>query len=80
MKDNQFGELCVIGMNGCDAFAEQVDYYLRDWRTPPKTPQQKGLLPSEGSANNALPFSMPSRGVFVRPYCNTDSGSCLSRL
>jgi len=32
MKDNQFGELCVIGMNGCGAFADQVDYYLRDWR------------------------------------------------
>ena len=33
----------------------------------------------EGSANIALPFSMLSRGVFVRPYCNTDSGLCLSR-
>ncbi len=32
MKDNQFGELAVIGMNGCDAFADQVDYYLKDWR------------------------------------------------
>ena len=32
MKDNQFGELCVIGMKGCEAFTEQVDYYLRDWR------------------------------------------------
>ncbi len=32
MKDNQFGELAVIGMNGCGTFAEQVDYYLKDWR------------------------------------------------
>ncbi len=32
MKDNQFGELVVIGMNGCGAFADQVDYYLKDWR------------------------------------------------
>ena len=32
MKDNQFGELAVIGMNGCGAFADQVDYYLKDWR------------------------------------------------
>ena len=32
MKDNQFGELCVIGMKGCEAFTDQVDYYLRDWR------------------------------------------------
>ena len=32
MKDNQFGELAVIGMNGCGAFADQVDYYLKDGR------------------------------------------------
>ena len=32
MKDNQFGDLAVIGMNGCGAFADQVDYYLKDWR------------------------------------------------
>ena len=33
----------------------------------------------EGSANNVLPFSMLSRGVFVRRYCNTDFGSCPAR-
>ena len=32
MKDNQFGELAVIGMNGCGAFTDQVDYYLKEWR------------------------------------------------
>ena len=32
MKDNQFGDLAVIGMNGCGAFADQVDYYLKEWR------------------------------------------------
>ena len=32
MKDNRCGELGVIGMKGCEKFASQVDYYLRDWR------------------------------------------------
>ena len=32
MKYNRCGELCVIGMKGCEQFASQVDYYLRDWR------------------------------------------------
>ena len=46
---------------------------------PPKTPQQKGLLPSEGSANNVLPFFVRHRGVFARRCCNTDSGFCPAR-
>ena len=33
----------------------------------------------EGSANNVLPFFVPSREVFVRPYCNTDFGLCPDR-
>lgn len=32
MKENRCGELGVIGMRGCEQFAGQVDYYLRDWR------------------------------------------------
>ncbi len=32
MKDNQCGELAVIGMRGCETFAKQVDHYLKDWR------------------------------------------------
>ena len=32
MKDSQYAELSVIGMRGCEKFAEQVDYYLREWR------------------------------------------------
>ena len=32
MKESQYAELSVIGMKGCEAFAEQVDYYLREWR------------------------------------------------
>ncbi len=32
MKYNRCGELGVIGMRGCEQFASQVDYYLKDWR------------------------------------------------
>ena len=32
MKNNQSGELLVIGMKGCEQFTERVDNYLKDWR------------------------------------------------
>ena len=32
MKDSLYAELSVIGMKGCEAFAKQVDGYLREWR------------------------------------------------
>ncbi|MBQ8850506.1 MAG: ribose-phosphate pyrophosphokinase [Clostridia bacterium] len=32
MKEAQFGALSVIGMKGCEEFAAQVDYYLKEWR------------------------------------------------
>ena len=32
MKDSLYGELSVIGMRGCEDFAEQVDFYLKEWR------------------------------------------------
>ena len=32
MKDSLYGELSVIGMKGCEDFANQVDSYLQEWR------------------------------------------------
>ncbi len=32
MRESQFAELSVIGMRGCEQFAAQVDYYLKEWR------------------------------------------------
>ena len=32
MKESLYGDLSIIGMNGCGEFASQVDYYLKDWR------------------------------------------------
>ena len=32
MREAEFAKLSVIGMRGCEDFASQVDYYLKDWR------------------------------------------------
>ena len=32
MREEQFAELSVVGMRGCEAFSSQVDYYLKEWR------------------------------------------------
>ena len=33
MRDSYYGELSVIGMRGCEKFVDQVDYYLKEWRS-----------------------------------------------
>jgi len=33
MRDSYYGELSVIGMRGCENFVDQVDYYLKEWRS-----------------------------------------------
>ncbi len=33
MSDSLYGELSVIGMRGCEKFVDQVDFYLREWRS-----------------------------------------------
>lgn len=33
MIDSLYGDLSVIGMRGCEKFVDQVDYYLREWRS-----------------------------------------------
>ena len=32
MKESIYAELSVIGMKGCEEFAQRVDYYLKEWR------------------------------------------------
>ena len=32
MKNSFYADLSVIGMRGCEQFAAQVDYYLKEWR------------------------------------------------
>ena len=70
MKDYQFGELCVIGMKGCEAFVDQVDYYLRDWRRHgdnDKTFIVKADCPRFGSGEGKgiLHESMRGKDVYI---------------
>jgi len=32
MNDNFYGDLAIIGMRGCEAFTQEVDSYIKDWR------------------------------------------------
>lgn len=74
MKDNQFGELAVIGMNGCGAFADQVDYYLKDWRR--HGDNEKSFLVDvdcprfgSGEAKGIIHESMRGKDVYI--ICDT---------
>ena len=74
MKDNQFGELCVIGMKGCEAFTEQVDYYLRDWRRHGDNDKTFVALADcprfgSGEAKGMLHESMRGKDVYI--ICDT---------
>ena len=33
MREDGYAELSVICMRGCEEFAKQVDYYLKEWRS-----------------------------------------------
>ena len=33
MRDSLYGDLRVIGMRGCNKFVDQVDFYLKEWRS-----------------------------------------------
>ncbi len=73
MKNNQVGELAVIGMNGCGAFADQVDYYLRDWRRHGE--ERTFLIDADcprfgsGEAKGIIHESMRGKDVYI--ICDT---------
>ena len=75
MRDNQLGELAVIGMKGCEAFADQVDYYLKDWRKRGKGEDGTFLVKancprfSSGEAKGIIHESMRGKDVFI--ICDT---------
>ena len=73
MKDTQWGELSVIGMKGCEQFASQVDYYLKDWR---RHGGEESFLASvecprfaTGEAKGLLRQSMRGHDVYI--ICDT---------
>ena len=56
MKKELFGELCVIGMRGCEEFVSQVNNYLREWRksAPAETFLVDHACPRFGSGESLL--------------------------
>ena len=72
MKEAQYGELSVIGMKGCEAFAEQVDNYLKEWRRHDgeDTYIAKVDCPrfGTGEAKGMLYSSMRGHDVYI--YCD----------
>ncbi len=69
MKDAQFAELSVIGMKGCEAFAEQVDNYLKEWRrhTSEETYLVEALCPrfGTGEGKGLIHHSMRGQDVYI---------------
>ena len=73
MKDNHYGEIAVIGMRGCEKFASQVDYYLKDWRrhgSEGKTFIVKADCPRFGSGEGKAIIHESMRGKDVYIICD----------
>jgi len=69
MKDAQVAELSVIGMKGCEAFAQQVDKYLREWHqnTEEDTYLVEALCPrfGTGEGKGLIHHSMRGQDVYI---------------
>jgi ribose-phosphate pyrophosphokinase len=72
MKDAQFAELSVIGMKGCEAFAQQVDNYLKEWRrhTSEDTYLVEALCPRFGTGEGKGLIHQSMRGQDVYIICD----------
>ena len=73
MKDAQIAELSVIGMKGCEAFAEQVDNYLKEWRrhTSEDTYLVEAVCPRFGTGEGKGLIHQSMRGQDVYIICDT---------
>ncbi len=69
MKEAHFADLSVIGMRGCEAFAEQVDNYLKEWRrhTSEDTYLVETVCPrfGTGEAKGLIHQSMRGQDVYI---------------
>jgi len=70
MKENLFGELCVIGMKGCESFAAEVDKYLKTFRSEFEQVDSYVVNADcprfgSGEAKGALHHSMRGQDVYI---------------
>ena len=63
MNENCYGELKVIGMRGCEQFADQVDYYLKKWRKSESTFIADAHCPRFGSGEAKALINESMRGL-----------------
>ncbi len=82
MKEAQFGELSVIGMKGCEAFASQVDNYLKEWRrhTSEDTYLVEALCPRFGTGEGKGLIHHSMRGQDVYIICDTFNYGVMYRM
>ena len=72
MKEALFADLSVIGMRGCEAFAERVDNYLKEWRrhTSEDTYLVEALCPRFGTGEGKGLIHQSMRGQDVYIICD----------
>ena len=82
MKETQYGELCVIGMKGCETFAEQVDNYLKRWRKRSKddTFLAEAVCPRFGTGEGKGLIHQSKRGQDVYIICDMFNYGVTSRM
>lgn len=73
MKEAQIAELSVIGMKGSEAFSEQVDNYLKDWRrhNSEDTYLVEAICPRFGTGEGKAVIHQSMRGQDVYILCDT---------
>ncbi len=69
MNDSFYGDLSIIGMRGCEAFTNEVDSYIKDWRrhVEDETYIAQADCPRFGSgeAKGLIHESMRGRDVYI---------------
>lgn len=69
MKKAFYGDLCVIGMKGCEEFVDRVDKYLKEWRHHDE--EESFVVMAQcprfgsGEAKGLLTTSMRSKDVYI---------------
>lgn len=73
MKEAQIADLSVIGMKGCESFAEQVDNYLKDWRRHNSEDSYlvDVICPRFGTGEGKAVIHQSMRGQDVYILCDT---------
>lgn len=70
MKDILYGELGIIGMEGCEGFSAQVDNYIREWRGAEESFLVGAECPRFGSGEAKGLINRSVRGLDLYIICD----------